>query len=183
MGIIESPPNLPGWDSVPITDLLQSHFHAPAFLKNDANACAAAEWKYGAGKGTQNMIFLTFGTGLGVGLILDGRLYEGTNGNAGEVGHIRLDHFDPAGYGKIGSFEGFCSGGISQLRHTLALEAMQRGIRPAYFSERMQNAEVTAKSIADAALAGDFSFRNLFCHGDNCYDPFTDIALSVPACG
>ncbi len=85
-------------------------FSIPTAIQNDANACALAEWKFGAGRGTQNMIFLTFGTGLGAGLILDGKLYSGTNDNAGEVGQIRLDNFGPVGYGKTGSFEGFCSG-------------------------------------------------------------------------
>ena len=62
------------------------------------------------------MVFMTFGTGLGAGLILDGKLYAGTNDNAGEIGHIRLSEFGPVGYGKSGSFEGFCSGGgIAQI--------------------------------------------------------------------
>lgn len=74
-GTIEGPPNLPGWDNVKITDILERHYKVPAKLMNDADACAAAEWKFGAGKGTQNMIFLTFGTGLGAGLILNGKLY------------------------------------------------------------------------------------------------------------
>ena len=74
-GTIEGPPNLPGWDNVRITDILKKHYKAPAKLMNDADACAVAEWKFGAGKGTQNMIFLTFGTGLGAGLILNGKLY------------------------------------------------------------------------------------------------------------
>ncbi len=110
-GIIQSPPNLPGWDDVPITDLLSRGLGAPAFLQNDANACALAEWKYGAGQGTENMIFLTFGTGMGAGLILNGRLYGGTCGMAGEVGHLRLTDGGPVGYGKAGSMEGYCSGG------------------------------------------------------------------------
>lgn len=106
-GIIEGPPNLPGWNNVKIADILTSHYGVFASLQNDANACAVAEWKFGAGKGAQNMIFLTFGTGLGAGLILNGRLYSGTNDNAGEIGHIRLEEFGPSGYGKSGSFEGF----------------------------------------------------------------------------
>ena len=73
-GVILGPPNLPGWDDVPVTALAARHFGAPAHLQNDANACAVAEWKFGAGRGTRNMIFLTFGTGLGAGLILDGQL-------------------------------------------------------------------------------------------------------------
>ncbi len=115
-GLILSPPNLPGWDEVPIVEWLQKRYGVPAFLQNDANACAVAEWLFGAGKGTRNMVFLTFGTGLGAGLILDGRLYRGTNGMAGEIGHVRAKADGPAGYGKAGSYEGFCSGGgIRQL--------------------------------------------------------------------
>lgn len=153
-GVILGPPNLPGWDDVPVTALAARHFGAPARLQNDANACAVAEWKFGAGRGTRNMIFLTFGTGLGAGLILDGQLYSGTNDNAGECGHLRLERFGPVGYGKQGSFEGFCSGGgLAQLGCAMARERVQRGICPAYY----QNGEagVTAKSIADAARAGD----------------------------
>ena len=153
-GVILGPPNLPGWDDVPVTALAARHFGAPAHLQNDANACAVAEWKFGAGRGTRNMIFLTFGTGLGAGLILDGQLYSGTNDNAGECGHLRLERFGPVGYGKQGSFEGFCSGGgLAQLGCAMARERVQRGVCPAYY----QNGEagVTAKSIADAARAGD----------------------------
>lgn len=115
-GRILSPPNLPGWDDVPIVEWLKSRLGAPAFLQNDANACALAEWRFGAGKGCENMVFLTFGTGFGAGLILDGRLYSGTNDMAGEVGHVRAAADGPVGYGKAGSYEGFCSGGgIRQL--------------------------------------------------------------------
>ncbi len=162
-GIIMSPPNLPGWNNVNIVHKIESHFRVSAHLQNDANACAVAEWKFGAGKGCRNMIFLTFGTGLGAGLILDGRLYSGTNDNAGEVGHIRLDRFGPVGYGKAGSFEGFCSGGgLSQLGYTKAIESIQRGIYPSYFKKGMTASDITAKSIAEAASAGDEIAINVF---------------------
>ena len=155
-GIIMSPPNLPGWDNVKIVEQLEEHFCVKPKLQNDANACAIAEWKLGAGKGCDNMIFLTFGTGLGAGLILDGRLYSGTNDNAGEIGHIRLDRFGPVGYGKSGSFEGFCSGGgIAQLGYIKALEQVQAGNCPAYYKKGMTMSDVTAKSIAEAADNGD----------------------------
>ncbi len=115
-GMIYSPPNLPGWDSVPIVDIFNEKYKVPVSIQNDANASALAEWLLGAGKGTRNMIFLTFGTGMGAGLILNGRLYAGTNDLAGEVGHIRLAKDGPIGFGKAGSFEVFCSGGgIAQL--------------------------------------------------------------------
>lgn len=110
-GLIQAPPNLPNWDGIDVITPFEETFHVPTALQNDANACALAEWMWGAGKGSRNMIFLTFGTGMGAGLILNGKLYAGTNDMAGEVGHMRLEQEGPVGYGKPGSFEGFCSGG------------------------------------------------------------------------
>jgi len=151
-GVILSPPNLPGWDNVPITKIITEHFGAPSVLQNDANACAYAEWKYGAGKGTENMIFLTFGTGMGAGLILNGKLYCGANDLAGEVGHVRLSKRGPEGYGKEGSFEGFCSGGgIVKLANILIDEAKRNHV-PTVLSK---DEELTAKRVSEAAKAGD----------------------------
>ena len=155
-GVIMSPPNLPGWDNVEIVKQIEEHYGVPTKLQNDANACAVAEWKFGAGRGCNNVVFMTFGTGLGAGLILDGKLYSGTNDNAGEVGHIRLDNFGPIGFGKSGSFEGFCSGGgIAQLGYIKALEMAQMGEYPRYFKKGYTQSDVTAKTIADAADSGD----------------------------
>lgn len=155
-GVILGPPNLPGWDFVPIADILKERYKVPVRLQNDANACAVAEWKFGAGRGFKNVVFLTFGTGMGAGLILDGKLYCGTNGNAGEVGHIRLKESGPVGYGKAGSFEGFCSGGgIARLGYAMAIEKAQQGETPSYFKPGMEKEDVTAKSIAEAANKGD----------------------------
>jgi glucokinase len=137
-GWVLGPPNLPGWDNVPVTDHFTKVFGVPTFLQNDANACAYAEWKWGAGKGVNDMVFLTFGTGLGAGLILDGRLYSGTNDLAGEVGHVRLAKNGPLGFGKHGSFEGFCSGG------GIARLAQQHGL-----------AATDAREVFEAAAKGD----------------------------
>lgn len=162
-GVILGPPNLPGWNGVNISEQLSRHFGVPALLQNDANACAVAEWKFGAGRGADNMVFLTFGTGLGAGLILNGKLYTGTNDNAGEAGHIRLERFGPVGYGKAGSFEGFCSGGgIAKLGYSMALEALQSGRKPAYFKKDMSEKDITAKAIAEAANAGDETAINVY---------------------
>jgi glucokinase len=126
-GLILSPPNLPGWDNVPMTDWISRRVGAPASLRNEANACALAEWRFGVGRGCRSMVFLTLGTGFGTGLILDGRLYEGTLGMAGEIGHVRAAEDGPLGYGKRGSYEGFCSGGgIAQLAGISAKEAVLR---------------------------------------------------------
>ena len=155
-GLVLSPPNLPGWDNVPICKMIENKFSVPCGLQNDANACAMAEWKFGAGKGTKNMIFLTFGTGLGAGLILDGKLYSGTNDMAGECGHIRLSEFGPVGFGKSGSFEGFCSGGgIAGLGRIMAQEKLQCGEPVGYCKTLDDLGSVTAKSIAESAMSGD----------------------------
>jgi len=154
-GIIQSPPNLPGWDDIPIVTYLEKRYGCKAFLQNDANACAVAEWKYGAGQGCENMVFLTFGTGLGAGLILNGRLYAGTNDMAGECGHIRLAEAGPVGYRKAGSFEGFCSGnGIAQLGQMLAKEKLQAGQAVSFCEDMSRLDEVTAKKIAQYADQG-----------------------------
>ena len=147
-GVIMSPPNLPNWDNIPICKIVKEKLDIPCVLRNDADACALAEWKFGAGKGCNNMIFLTFGTGMGAGLILNGKLYSGATGTAGEVGHIRLADFGPLGYGKEGSFEGFCSGGgIANLGKIMLKD---------YKSETLlKNTELTAKSVAEAANNGD----------------------------
>ena len=155
-GLILSPPNLPDWDNVPIVSLLQSKFHVPVAIENDADACSLAEHRYGAGRGSRNMIFLTFGTGLGAGLILNGRLYRGATGSAGEVGHIRLRPSGPVGYYKSGSFEGFCSGGgLRQLGKQYIEQRIASGDATAWALAQAQNDALSAKDIAEAARAGD----------------------------
>lgn len=155
-GIIYSPPNLPGWDSVPIIEIFEKEFDVSVAVQNDANACALAEWMMGAGKGTKNMIFLTFGTGMGAGLILNGQLYSGTNDLGGEVGHIRLAEDGPVGFGKAGSFEGFCSGGgIARLAARIISEKLQAGEVVDFCPVQDSIKDVTAKDVFEAAIAGD----------------------------
>lgn len=157
-GELCNPPNLPGWHGISLTDYAQQRLHAPALLENDANACALAEWRWGAGKGSKVMMFLTFGTGLGAGIVIGGRVLRGANGNAGELGHWRLAETGPAGYGKVGAFEGFCSGGgIAQLAQSIGTAWAQRGQKPAWLSDR-----VTAKEVAQAAFAGDPAAQEVF---------------------
>jgi len=154
-GRILSPPNLLGWDNIPIVQITENRFNVKTYLQNDANAGAIAEWKFGAGKGYKNLIFLTFGTGNGAGLILDGKLYSGTNDLAGESGHIRLAEMGPVGFGKAGSFEGFCSGGgITQLAQIKVREKLQMGEAVSFCKNEGLN-NLTAKTVADAAFKGD----------------------------
>jgi glucokinase len=119
-GVVKSPPNLPGWDDVPLKQLLKEKFSLPVFVEHDGNAGALAEFYFGAGKGFRNIVFLTMGTGFGAGLILDGRLYRGTTQTAGEIGHIRVAEDGPLAFGKKGSLEGFGSGtGMAKLARTM----------------------------------------------------------------
>lgn len=155
-GVILGPPNLPGWDAVPITDRFSQRLGVPARLRNDANACALAEWRWGAGRGTRHMIFLTFGTGFGAGLILNGQLYEGATGYAGEVGHVRLDRSGLAGYGKHGSVEGFLGGHhIARLGQEAVRWRWQRGETVALCAKPADLHTLTAKVIFEAARAGE----------------------------
>jgi glucokinase len=119
-GVIQSPPNLPGWDDIPLKRLLSEQFKLPVYVEHDGNAGALAEFFFGAGRGCRNIVFLTMGTGFGAGLILDGRLYRGTTDTAGEIGHIRIAEEGPLCYGKAGSLEGFCSGtGMAKLAQSM----------------------------------------------------------------
>jgi glucokinase len=162
-GIIMSPPNLPGWDDIHITEMLSEALGAPAYLENDANACALAEWKFGAGVGCRNMAFLTFGTGLGAGLILDGRLYSGFSGMAGEIGHVRMTEDGPIGYGKRGSVEGYCSGGgIAQLGKSLAREALLSGKALPYCKTDADLDTINARLLAEWARRGDETAREVY---------------------
>jgi glucokinase len=155
-GLILSPPNLPGWDEIPIVEELQKKFGKPTTLENDANACAIAEWKFGAGKGCRNIIFLTFGTGMGAGLILNGKLYTGANDMAGEVGHVRLAEKGPVGHGKAGSFEGFCGGsGIALLAQQEISGRIERGERVDFCPTLEKARYIAAKDVGLAASSGD----------------------------
>lgn len=155
-GLIKSPPNLPGWDDFPIVDILEEEFDVDVALQNDANACALAEWMMGAGIGTENMIFLTFGTGMGAGLILNGKIYSGTNDLGGEVGHIRLADNGPVGFGKAGSFEGFCSGGgIARLAKGIVEHKHENDITVRFCPTPKDIDDITAKLVFTAAIQGD----------------------------
>lgn len=162
-GLILSPPNLPKWDKADVYTPLKQTFGVPVMLQNDADACALAEWSMGAGKGCKNLIFLTFGTGMGAGLILNNELYSGSTGLAGEVGHIRMEQNGPFGYGKYGSFEGFCSGGgIARLGKMKAEDALREGKTPLFCPKEEELDSISCKSIADALEKGDQLAADIF---------------------
>ena len=154
-GIIQAPPNLSTWVDVPIRQWMEEAFDAPCRVENDANAGAVAEHRFGAGVGTDHMVFLTLGTGLGAGIIANGSLYLGANGDAGEIGHVRLSPTGPVGYHKAGSIEGWSSGGgIAQL-------AARVLARPGRSSSLHAVENVTARDVGLAAQAGDAVARRI----------------------
>lgn len=162
-GLILSPPNLPGWDRIDVVTPFAEAFGVPVAVQNDADAGALAEWQWGAGRGCRHMVFLTFGTGMGAGLILNGRLYTGATGGAGEVGHVRLANDGPVGFGKAGSFEGFCSGGgIAQLGRQAARRQLEAGAAPAFCPTPDDLDHVTAETIGRAAQGGDALAREVY---------------------
>jgi len=155
-GIIQSPPNLPTWDNIPIKGIMEEEFRVECQVENDANAGAVAEHRFGAGQGTQNMVFLTMGTGLGAGIITDGRLYHGANDLAGEVGHIRLTRTGPVGHNKAGSAEGWASGGgMAQVATEAVLRAAKHKQKTALAKLLLSGKGLTARDVGLSAQKGD----------------------------
>ena len=110
-GIIYSPPNLPGWDALPLKEMIESEFHIPTIIENDANASALAEARFGGGRGYDYVLYMTMSTGIGGGIVANGEIYHGANDSAGEVGHqILLPEGPLCGCGKYGCLEALCSG-------------------------------------------------------------------------
>ncbi len=110
-GVVLDPPNLPGWKRVPVRDLVQKEFKVPVILENDANAAALAESRSGAAKNCENFIYLTISTGIGGGIVIGRKLYRGSIGGAGEVGHMIIKTDGPmCGCGNPGCLEAMASG-------------------------------------------------------------------------
>ncbi len=110
-GIIYSPPNLPGWDALPLKEMIESEFHIPTVIENDANASALAEARFGGGRGYDYVLYMTMSTGIGGGIVANGKIYHGANDSAGEVGHqILLPDGPLCGCGQYGCLEALCSG-------------------------------------------------------------------------
>lgn len=164
-GTILCPPNLPGWVNVPLTRMLTQRYGVPAFLQNDANACALVEWKLGAGRGTRNMVFLTMGTGMGAGIIAEGNLICGMSDMGGEVGHLRLMEDGPVGFHKAGSFEGFVSGGgIGRQAIEWTQRLCKEGRPPKWSRDGVLDQDITTRLIAEYAKAGDADALAIFTH-------------------
>ncbi|MCX5750151.1 MAG: ROK family protein [Candidatus Saganbacteria bacterium] len=110
-GVIVNPPNLPGWKAVPLAGILRKAFKVPVYLENDANAAAVGEMKFGAAQGAKNFLYVTVSTGIGGGIVIDGKVYGGSNGSAGEIGHTIIEPTgEMCGCGRRGCFEIMASG-------------------------------------------------------------------------
>ena len=148
-GLILNPPNLPGWSRIALVDRIGQALGLPAVLDNDANAAALGEFRYGAGQGARSLVYLTVSTGIGGGIILDGRLWRGLGDSAGEIGHMTIDpDGPPCGCGNRGCLEALASGpAIARRAH----EALQGG-RP---SRLRDLAEASAADVVRLAREGD----------------------------
>jgi len=153
-GILFTSPNLPGWKDVPLRDIIEKELGKQAFLINDANAAAVGELYFGAGRGARNFIYITVSTGIGGGIIIDGKIYTGSIGTAGELGHMVIDDEGPqCNCGNIGCWETLASG------TALAREARHR-IKEGTATSILKYADgnikkVNAEAIHEAAQAGD----------------------------
>jgi glucokinase len=150
-GVIQSPPGLPGWDDVPLVATVEGVLGRPTVVDNDATACAIAEWWFGAGRerAVRNLVYLTISTGVGGGLILDGRVYRGAAGNAGELGHLTVDYQGrQCGCGRRGCLEAYASGPQIAARTRERLAAGRD-------SSLAGLPEISARDVAQAAAAGD----------------------------
>jgi glucokinase-like ROK family protein len=153
-GMPISPPIMPGWDRYPIRERFSNRFGAPVWVDNDVNVLALGEWRSGMGQGHDNVVVIKIGTGIGAGVISDGRLHRGAQGSAGDVGHIQVvdDAVVVCRCGNIGCLEALAGGAaIGRFGQTAALDGRSARLRAAFDEFGM----VTAEDVARAAAFGD----------------------------
>lgn len=177
-GVVFAPPNLPGWKDVPLRDIFQKHFAKPVYLENDANAAALAEHMFGAGRNSQEMVYMTISTGIGGGVITNGQIVEGIAGTAGEVGHMTIDwQGERCNCGNIGCLESISSG-TAIARRAQQLIAQDQGSDLLNFAREHQQRQtidlemdnpvqaeqaiaITAHTVALAAEAGSVTAQQI----------------------
>lgn len=152
-GVVLEAPNL-GWENVPIRDILQERYNVPVYLENDANAAGLAEQRFGAGRGSDYLLYVTVSTGVGGGIIVHGSAYQGAHGIAGEIGHIAIDPEGPlCNCGSTGCLEAFASGTGLVRRSITAIEAGAKTKVTDMVDGDLS--KVTAITLAEAARSGD----------------------------
>jgi glucokinase len=155
-GVVINPPNLPCWRNFPLAAKVAEIYNAPVKLDNDANAAALAETRWGAARGQRSVFYATIGTGIGTGIVLDGRIYHGNTGAAGEGGHMSIDYRGPTcGCGKQGCIEAFAAGPAIGARARTRLTAA-RPQHSVMLDLTQNNVErVTSEIVGKAVAAGD----------------------------
>lgn len=146
-----SVPNMPRWQGFGLGTWLDAQLGVPVRVMNDANAAALAEYRWGGFGDPEVLVFLTMSTGLGAGIVINGRVFEGRRGFAGEVGRVRLTEGGPVGFGAYGTSEGYASGpGIVQLAEAERLRCAQVGETTV-----LNDAALDAAAVCEAAGGGD----------------------------
>jgi glucokinase len=157
-GMVIAPPTLRGWNNVPLNDIIGQRFSLPVLLENDANAAALGEWRFGAGRGVGSMVFVTVSTGIGGGVIADGRILHGRRGLAAEIGHMTITNQGERCFcGAIGCFEAVASG--SALGHRAS--ARTKPFDGSKMRALSADTDVSGRNVVDAARKGDALAREL----------------------
>ena len=153
-GLVTSSPNLPGWCDVPLRDIVKSKYGVDTFLINDASAAALGEHEFGAGRGVNNLIYLTVGTGIGGGIIIDGKLYLGPSGSAGEIGHMTIDvNGQRCSCGNTGCLETLASGTAMAKEAIKRIKQGEKSSLTEIVGGKIEN--ITAETVEVAARGGD----------------------------
>lgn len=157
-GMVSGPPIMPGWDLFPIREWLEKAWGCPVTLGNDAEFGALGEWAFGAGRGVDNLVYIKVGTGIGAGLLIDGQIYRGTTGCAGEIGHVTIEENGPlCTCGNRGCLEALAGGrAIAQK----AIFAIKAGARTT-LSELPSVEAISAMDVIAAARKGDHLSQKL----------------------
>jgi glucokinase len=155
-GVVINPPNLPCWRNFPLSAEVAKIYRIPVKVDNDANAAALAEARWGAGRGYHSVFYATIGTGIGTGIVFDGRIYHGRTGAAGEGGHVSIDYHGPqCQCGKMGCIEALAAGPAIAKRARAKL-AETAGLRSVMLELAQGNSElVTSEMVGQASAAGD----------------------------
>ena len=157
-GVVTDAPNLPGFHQFPLTRRVSEALGTRAILENDANAACYGEYRFGAGLGLRHIVYVTLGTGIGGGIIIDGKLYEGASGAGGEVGHLIIDEDGPpCNCGNRGCVEAFASGPAIAREAEAALAAG----RSPLLAELVGEGPPTPELVHQAALRGDEASREI----------------------
>lgn len=161
-GVVKLAPNIPGWVNVPIAQMIEDEFHIPTRIDNDVRCAALGELKFGAGRGCENFICITVGTGIGSGIVINGKVVRGATNAAGELGHIKLQMNDGpiCGCGDTGCLEAFASGPAIV---AMAQEYIKGG-KSTKFREMaaVEGGEITPYMVAKAAEEGDPVAKRIF---------------------